>query len=297
MSFCARVEYFLLLDLNLIIVYSITKLKARGRMSFAKKRVKKMRKHAQKIFATASVIIAIVLIIILIVTAFGGIPQDEFDNSLVKGLFITLGILYVLLASITLMLIFVNDDVVKEVTLRSEQEGSSKVTSGVIRKLVKETCASVDGVKIGKIALVANEYGVRIKINVRVNNKDVVETEVYLRAMLEETFMRVLSFRFHAIEIKFTALTPNVKVTQSDVRDKVDGIMASKGESVEDDEVAASENFESDIVQDENAAIAEQEEQNVPEIDEDTEVLEVEDVAATDEEEFVEDSDEITDKE
>ena len=98
-----------------------------------------MKKNIEKILASAGLIIALVLIIILVVTAFGGIEQSEFDNQLVKGLIITLGVLYLLLGISSPIMLFMRRDAVGEITLRSEQRGSRKVTTGVIRHLLKAT--------------------------------------------------------------------------------------------------------------------------------------------------------------
>ena len=158
-----------------------------------------MKKNIEKILASAGLIIALVLIIILVVTAFGGIEQSEFDNQLVKGLIITLSVLYLLLAISSLVMLFMNNDAVKEITLRSEQGGSCKATLGVIRKLVKETFYGLEGVKTGKVALIVNEYGVKLKVSVRVTDRDVFETETYMRTLLEEVFKGALGFKFHTI--------------------------------------------------------------------------------------------------
>lgn len=181
-----------------------------------------MKKNIEKILASAAMIIALVLIIILLVTAFGGIKQEEFDNNLVKGLFITLGILYAVLAGGALAMLFLGSEAVREITLRSEQGGNCKATLGVIRKLVKETFADVEGVKAGKVSLIVNEYGVKLKVAVRITDRDLFETEVYLRTLLEEVFKGALGFRFHAIEIKVTALQSRFKPDKDKVQSAVD---------------------------------------------------------------------------
>lgn len=207
----------------------------------------------QKIFATASVIIAVVLILILVVTAFGGIDFEEFENSLVRGLFVTLGILYFVLSAITLVMTFVSDDAVKEIVLRSEKEGASKASVSVVRKLVKTTCASVDGVKCGKIAIISNEYGVRLKVAIKIVDKDVVETETYVRTMLEDAFYGALGFRFHAIEIKVTALQPAYKVDQESVAEKVEEILKENEEKRAIVEVGQTETVENEVSENESA--------------------------------------------
>lgn len=181
-----------------------------------------MKKNLEKIFASCSIVVAIILIMVLLVTAFGGIETQEFESKLVRGLVLTLAALYVVLAVISLVLIFVNSDIVKEITLRQEKGGSVKVSSNVITKLVKNTCKQVEGVKCQKVGLVSDEYGVRLKLNVKVVDKDVVEAETYVRTLLEETFLGEFGFKFSSIEVKVMALTPHFKADQADVNEKVE---------------------------------------------------------------------------
>lgn len=181
-----------------------------------------MKKNLEKIFASCSIVVAIILIMVLVVTAFGGIESTEFESKLVQGLIITLAILYLVLAVVSLVLIFVNSDVVKEITLRQEKGGSVRVSSNVVTKLVKSTCKQVEGVKCQKVVLVSDEYGVRLKVNVKVVDKDVLEAEVYLRTLLEDVFLGEFGFKFSSIEIKVMALTPKYKADQAEVQSKVE---------------------------------------------------------------------------
>lgn len=183
-----------------------------------------MKKNIEKILASAGLIITLVLIVILIVTAFGGIEQSEFDNQLVRGLVITLSVLYLVLAVSSLTMLFLGSDAVREITLRSEQGGSCKATLGVIRRLVKETFYGLEGVKTGKVTLIVNEYGVKLKVAVRITDRDVFETETYLRTLLEEVFKGALGFKFHAIEFKIVSLQARFKPD----KDKVDAAVAEK---------------------------------------------------------------------
>lgn len=181
-----------------------------------------MKKNLEKIFASCSIVVAIILIMVLVVTAFGGIEATEFESKLVQGLIVTLAILYLVLAGVSLVLIFVNSDVVKEITLRQEKGGSVRVSANVVTKLVKQTCKQVEGVKCKKVALVSDEYGVRLKVNVKVVDKDVIEAETYLRTLLEDVFLGEFGFKFSSIEIKVMALTPKYKADQAAVQAKVE---------------------------------------------------------------------------
>ena len=181
-----------------------------------------MKKNLEKIFAPCSIVVAIILIMVLVVTAFGGIEATEFESKRVQGLIVTLAILYLVLAVVSLVLIFVNSDVVKEITLRQEKGGSVRVSANVVTKLVKQTCKQVEGVKCKKVALVSDEYGVRLKVNVKVVDKDVIEAETYLRTLLEDVFLGEFGFKFSSIEIKVMTLTPKYKADQAAVQAKVE---------------------------------------------------------------------------
>ena len=218
-----------------------------------------MKKNLEKIFASCSIVVAFILIMVLVVTAFGGVDANEFNSKLVRGLIITLAILYLVLAIISLVLIFVNSDVVKEITLRQEKGGSVRVSSNVITKFVKTTCKQVEGVKCQKVALVSDEYGVRLKTNVKVVDKDVLETETYLRTLLEDVFLGEFGFKFSSIEIKVMALTPNYKADQAAVQAKVEKKLAEmKAQEEKNAQNEQSEENVESVESVENAESAEQ---------------------------------------
>ena len=201
-----------------------------------------MKKNLEKIFASCSIVVAVILIMVLVVAAFGGIEPDEFNSKLVRGLIVTLAILYIVLAVVSLVLIFVNSDVVKEITIRQEKGGSVRVSSQVVSKLVKQTCKQVEGVKCQKVVLVTDEYGVRLKLNVKVVDKDVVESETYVRTLLEDVFLGEFGFKFSSIEIKVMALTPKYKADEADIQSKVEAKLAQlKAEEARQESVAEAE--------------------------------------------------------
>ena len=201
-----------------------------------------MKKNLEKIFASCSIVVAVILIMVLVVAAFGGIEPDEFNSKLVRGLIVTLAILYIVLAVVSLVLIFVNSDVVKEITIRQEKGGSVRVSSQVVSKLVKQSCKQVEGVKCQKVTLVTDEYGVRLKLNVKVVDKDVVESETYVRTLLEDVFLGEFGFKFSSIEIKVMALTPKYKADEADIQSKVEAKLAQlKAEEARQETVAEAE--------------------------------------------------------
>lgn len=194
-----------------------------------------MKKNLEKIFASASIVVAVILIMVLIVTAFGGIKPEEFKSELVQGLLITLAILYFVLAVFALILMFINNDVIKEVVIRTETGGSARVSSKVINKYVKQACAKIEGVKCKKVILVQDDYGVRLKVNVKIVDKDVIEAETYLRTLLEDMFFGEFGFKFESIEIKVMALTPKYKSDKA----AIEALVAERVAEIKAEQAAA----------------------------------------------------------
>lgn len=180
-----------------------------------------MKKNLAKIFASAGMVVAIILIMILIITAFGGIDQADFDNQLVKGLLITLAILYFAIGVFTLILLFVSAEATKEVTIRVEQGGSVRIAAGVVSRLVKKACKEIEGVQCKKVTLIGDDYGVRLKINVKVTDKDVLEAETYIRTLIEDMFYSEFGFKFSSIEVKVMQLTPKYKADVEEIEARV----------------------------------------------------------------------------
>lgn len=218
-----------------------------------------MRKNLEKIFASASIVVAIILIMVLLVTAFGGISSDEFESDLVQGLLITLAILYLVLAIFALVMMFINSDIIKEVVIRNSTGGSVRVSSKVINKNVKECCKEIEGLKCKKVVLVQDDYGVRLKVNVKIVDKDVIETEIGLRTKLEDRFMNVFGFRFESIEIKVMVLVPKYDPD----KEAIENLVAERVAEVraEQEEQTASENAEQTEEQAEAEEISEAVEQ------------------------------------
>lgn len=194
-----------------------------------------MKKNLEKVFNCASIVVAVILIMILLVTAFGGIQTDEFQTKLVQGLLITLAILYLVLAAISLVLSFISSEVIKEITIRSEQKGSIRVSVQVVTKMVKQACAEIEGTKCKKVTVISDEYGVRLKLNIKVVDKDVVEVETYVRTLLEDLFFNEFGFRFNSIEIKVVSLAPKYKTD----KEKIEASVAARLEQIRAEQAAA----------------------------------------------------------
>lgn len=240
-----------------------------------------MKKNIEKIFTSCNIVVAVILIMILIITAFDGIKPEDFDNELVQGLLITLAILYLLLAITSLVLIFIKNDILKEITIRSGQSGSVKVSAGVVTKLVKSACNQVEGVKCKKVVLISDDYGVRLKVDVKITDRDVVEAETYLRTLIGDAFDAQFGFTFNSIEIKVMALQSKYQADQDKINELVEKKLAElkKAEAkIDNDEVAVATDIVADDKDDEAVADEVAEQENADDVEETAEVKDEEQI-------------------
>ncbi|MDE5601046.1 MAG: hypothetical protein K2J16_00950 [Clostridia bacterium] len=207
-----------------------------------------MKKNLEKIFASASIVVAVILIMILLITAFGGIKVEEFKSDLVRGLFITLAILYIVLSGLALTLMFIRSDVVKDVVVKSEKGGAVRVSTKVINKSVKQACLQLEGVKCKKVAIVQDDYGTHLKVNIKVMDENTMRLEAYLRALLEEIFLSEFGFRFMSIETKIMVKTPKTKEDMDKLAavasEKAEAIIAEREKEMAEEATEATENVE-----------------------------------------------------
>ena len=246
-----------------------------------------LKRNLERIFTTAAVVLAIILIAVLIVIVFGGIPAKDLDSKLAKGLIMTLGIIYLLLAGASIAFIFMNNDAIKEITLRTNTSDKTRVSLPAVRKMIKNTCAQIEGVKCKGIKLTVSDYGVKLKVSVSVVDKDVEQVEGYIRNLIADVFDKTLGFAFSAIEISIIKFVPSYQPNVQEIIAKSDAELAEK-KSAEAEAVAVEDTTE-EPPQEEVAA--EDTVEVIPEETDETEETPVEEMVEAEEAEVSEDED------
>ncbi len=186
-----------------------------------------MKKNLAKIFVSASTVVALILIAVLWAAMFGGIEKGDF-NSLAKGMLIAISVLYMIIIAVTITIMFVEGENVKEVIIRMDQGGNVRVAASAFVKLIKDALKEIDGVKCKKIGLVSDGYGVRLKVSIKLVDKDVEETETYIRTLLEELFVEEFKYKFNSIDINIVHLVPNYKADEQKIKEQVKKILDEK---------------------------------------------------------------------
>ena len=228
-----------------------------------------IKRNLEKIFTTAAVVLAVILIAVLIVIVFGGIPAKDLDSKLAKGLILTLGIIFVLLAGTSLAFIFMNNDAIKEITLRTNTSDKTRVSLPAVRKMIKTTCAQIEGVKCKGIKLTVSDYGVKLKVAVSVVDKDVEQVEGYIRNLIADVFDKALGFAFSAIEISITKFVPSYQPNVQEILAKSDAELAEK-KQIEEDAAEKEADFVAPVAVEENTEIETEE----PAVEAEPEVVE-----------------------
>jgi uncharacterized membrane protein len=171
-----------------------------------------------RVLSVIGIILAICFAAVLLATIFGGIEYKEFDNSLVKGLFIVMAVLYLVIATLTIINLFSDGDVVKEIALDRSRSGSTKATAPVIKSLTRKYIKTIEGVKCKKVTLILTEYGVNLRINVKVRDLEIKETTTYIKKLLDDVFDTTLDYRFHSIDFKVQSLKSNYAPPEEKLR-------------------------------------------------------------------------------
>lgn len=164
------------------------------------------KKLFDKVLSVASTLIALIFVVILLVTIFGGIDVKDFENTLVKGLFVAFAVIYLATSIGAMIYVFVDSDALKDVILNSENGSNTRSSAAVIKKIVKKSMSDVEGVKCQKIGLVSTEYGVRLKVAIKITGRDIQQTSIYLKCLLEDTFLKMLGYKFYSIDFKISSL-------------------------------------------------------------------------------------------
>ena len=179
-----------------------------------------MKKIVLRIFTAISVLIALFFVIFMLLTVFGKVAPEEFDNSIVKTLCLALGGVFFAASVVEMVLMYSDNDAIKEILLHYQKGGTAKSSVSVVRKITKENIKKVEGVKYRRCKVFAGEYGVRLKVWIAIKDRDMKDTEELLRAILEDAFLGMLGFKFYAIDFHLKKIEAKYKVDIEKIKEQ-----------------------------------------------------------------------------
>lgn len=195
------------------------------------------KKLFDKVLSVASTLIALIFVVVLLVTIFGGIDVKDFQNTLVKGLFLAFAAIYLATSIGAMIYVFMDSDALKDVILNSENGSNTRSSSAVIKKIVKKSMAEVEGVKCQRIGLVSTEYGVRLKVAIKITGREIQQTSIYLKCLLEDMFLKTLGYKFYSIDFKISSLKTDYVPKKEAIEDKAKQIYETIKPEVDTPEV------------------------------------------------------------
>lgn len=180
------------------------------------------KKVMEKIVSITLSIVCLILVVLLLITAFGHIKNSDLDNKIVKGLLVTLMLVFIALSGINIALSFKDEEKLNTVLLFKTKSSAAQATIPVMKKTAKRVCKTIEEGKIKRVNVYADDIGnVRMKIDVKIYSDDTIDVINLMRATIEKTFEEVFGVEFASIDFKITNSKNTYEPTKADVDNRV----------------------------------------------------------------------------
>lgn len=181
-----------------------------------------MKKLFEKIVSIATAVIGILFTILLLIVMFQGMDMAQLDNQLVHALMIALAIVFAILLGLSIYAAFMDTDKLSSIILFKDKESATKASMSVVKATAKKAAKQVEGAKLTKVRLIADENGnVRLKVDLKVTTENVDDTVIRVRAQVEDAFEKIYGVHFHYIDINLVKVKNDFKSDPKDIDDKV----------------------------------------------------------------------------
>lgn len=181
-----------------------------------------MRKIAEKVALVAQICVAVVFVIVAMLYAFGVTTQMELPSNAVAVVVMIL--LTVVFAGTSIYLLYVNfseSQNVKRMLLYADSKCATTTTLKVVNKIARNCADKIDGVRIKKTKIRADEKkGYVATFTVQISAMSVTPSLEQLRCLIEDSFKDALGLTFNTITFEIDKLTsqPTANVAQAKKR-------------------------------------------------------------------------------
>lgn len=183
-----------------------------------------MKKIMEAILTVAFVCLSLIFTIICLLTYLGVIPVTVEDTKVVIDpvvlvIFAILGVMWLGLGIYVLYCNFAPRNVLKYVTISTDNQTSTKATTAVLKKLALEEAETIEGLKIKKVVVMSDELqGLNMKIIVNLTTPEVAQTIDQLRVKLLAKYKEVLSLQFTTIDFQIHKVNASVVANTKDTQ-------------------------------------------------------------------------------
>lgn len=162
-----------------------------------------MKKIFEKVVTITLGVISLFFVIMMLVTAFGGLELNDFDNSIVRALLICLAVIFAVLTGLAVFAAFQDNEKLSSVVLFKNKESATKATVAVVKRTAKRVVKEIPEAKLTKVQIVADDNGnVRLKVDVKLATDATMEVVTKVRALLIDTFANVFGIEFASIDFR-----------------------------------------------------------------------------------------------
>ena len=177
-----------------------------------------MKRAFEKTICVVGIVLAVLFIAVVLLTSFNVINSEEFNNGILKAVFVVLAVLYGISAMFSAYFVFSTGDELKEVLVYNRQDSTTRVTKGVIKKLAKQSLKNEQGVKVKAVKVVLTDRGLNLRITIKTDSVDIPETTAYLKNILVDVFGKILLIKFKNIDFKLVGVKTSYEAPRAEIR-------------------------------------------------------------------------------
>lgn len=132
---------------------------------------------------------------------------NNMNNALVNVLIIIFACIYAVLTGINITRAFSDSERINNVLLFKGKDSATKASISVVKRIAKVATGQIEGAKLKKATLFVDENNdVRMKVDLKIIDKDIEMVVGSVKANLITTFDEVLAFRFKTIDFNVVNL-------------------------------------------------------------------------------------------
>lgn len=162
-----------------------------------------MKKIFEKVVTITLGVISLFFVIMMLVTAFGGLELQDFDNSIVRALLICLAVIFAVLTGLAVFAAFQDNEKLSSVMLFKNKESATKATVAVVKRTAKRVIKDIPEAKLTKVQIVADDNGnVRLKVDLKLSTDATMDVVTKVRATLIDTFANIFGIEFASIDFR-----------------------------------------------------------------------------------------------
>lgn len=162
-----------------------------------------MKKIFEKVVTITLGVISLFFVIMMLVTAFGGLELNDFDNSIVRALLICLAVIFAVLTGLAVFAAFQDNEKLSSVVLFKNKESATKATVAVVKRTAKRVIKDIPEAKLTKVQIVADDNGnVRLKVDLKLSTDATMDVVNKVRATLIDTFANIFGIEFASIDFR-----------------------------------------------------------------------------------------------